>query len=53
MLMFKAKNARNEQPTDQEPMWHHNFDSRPPLFKRMSSEYIVDLSSRSLDSLDH
>ncbi|POM58803.1 Phosphatidic acid phosphatase [Phytophthora palmivora] len=46
----KAKKARSEH-LDQEPMWRHNFDSRPPLLKHMSSEYIVDLSSRSRDSV--
>ncbi|KAF1783838.1 Phosphatidic acid phosphatase type 2/haloperoxidase [Phytophthora cactorum] len=38
---------------DIHPAWAHTFESRPPLLKHMSSEYIVDLSSRSMDSIDH
>ncbi|KAG6958409.1 hypothetical protein JG688_00010523 [Phytophthora aleatoria] len=50
--MNKAKEARSEH-FDIHPAWAHTFESRPPLLKHMSSEYIVDLSSRSMDSIDH
>ncbi|ETL83188.1 hypothetical protein L917_16821 [Phytophthora nicotianae] len=50
--MNKAKEATSEH-FDIHPAWAHTFESRPPLLKHMSSEYIVDLSSRSMDSVDH
>ncbi|KAL4172041.1 hypothetical protein KRP22_002492 [Phytophthora ramorum] len=34
---------------DQQPRWHSRA---PPLLKHMSSEYIVDLSHRSMDSYE-
>ncbi|KAF1783833.1 DNA repair nuclease, XPF-type/Helicase [Phytophthora cactorum] len=40
----KAKEARSEH-FDIHPAWAHTFESRPPLLKHMSSEYIVDLTT--------
>ncbi|KAF4041326.1 PAP2 superfamily [Phytophthora infestans] len=48
--MNKAREARIEEQFDIHPNWAHRFESRPPLLKHMSSEYIVDFSSRSMDS---
>ncbi|CEG45207.1 phosphatidic acid phosphatase [Plasmopara halstedii] len=47
--MIKAKKARNEQ-LDMSPMLGYAFESRPPFFKQVSSDYIVDLSNRSQES---